>query len=371
MRRPRTRAGPCGPVIALLGPALAIACGARTGIEGFGSYGSTGAAADSGLPDAITDGPMPEAFVTMPDGGCKTNSACDDGIVCTTDTCDRATGDCLHEPQNALCPDGLYCAGDNNCNPQMGCVNTPRNCDDGIACTRDSCDEGMMSCDHVPDDSLCPVGFACDAMLGCVARGFAETADVLFAVRLPQGTTSAIGPTGAEIDDIALHPNGTLYGVSPTGFYTLDPATGNATFVAGESTSLNALDAAPDGTLYAAGGNALGTLDPTTGAFTMVLSYPAPYTSSGDLAIIEGTLLATVTDGGGGNDELLAIDLASGAVSMVGTTGYPCVWGLAAYGTTLFGFTCDGLVLGMDPMSGASTILSMAPGEMFFGASER
>jgi hypothetical protein len=47
------------------------------------------------------------------------------------------------------------------------------------------------------------------------------------------------------------------------------------------------------------------------------------------------------------------------------------VWGLAAYGATLFGFTCSGQVLGIDPTNGTATVLTTSPGEMFFGASER
>ncbi len=359
----------------MIGPVLLLSCGARTDIDVLGATPALagappfdgGKVGDSG-PGALDS--APDAYVTVPDGGCKTQASCDDGIPCTVDTCDLTTGDCLHEPQESLCPSGPYCAGDNGCNPQMGCVTTPRNCDDGIACTHDSCDEAMMSCAHVPDDSLCPVGFACDAMLGCVARGFAETDSDLFAVRLPQGTTSLLGATGSTIDDIALHPNGTLYGVGVGGLYTVDPSMGAATLIVAEPVALNALDAAPDGTLYGAGGSTLYTIDPGTGALATVLSYPADYTSSGDLAIMGGTLLATVTNGGT-YDDLLAIDLASGSSTIVGTTGFFCVWGLAAYGTTLFGFTCQGEVLGIDPMTGAGTSLTTSPGSRFFGASER
>jgi hypothetical protein len=146
---------------------------------------------------------------------------------------------------------------------------------------------------------------------------------------------------------------------------------GTATLLAPESFGLNALDAAPDGTLYAAGGTTLGTLDPMTGALTMVMNYPAPYSSSGDLAIIQGTLLASVNDGMGGNDEILAIDLASLSASVVGNIGYACVYGLAAYGMTLYGFTCNGEVISIDPATAASTLLSTAPGQTFYGASER
>src|SRR6185436_526698 len=52
---------------------------------------------------------------------------CDDGNACTEDSCDPVKG-CVHLPIS--CNDTNACTID-SCNPSTGCVNTPVNCDDG------------------------------------------------------------------------------------------------------------------------------------------------------------------------------------------------------------------------------------------------
>ena len=350
---------------------LSVACGARTGIDEGAAPSAADAAVtvDSGAPD--TSPPSPDAYVTVPDGGCRSNAACNDGLACTTDSCDTATGDCLHVPEDGLCPVVPYCGGDESCDPQTGCTDTPRNCDDGVACTVDSCSGPAAACMHVPDDALCPVGFACDRVLGCVARGFAETPGALFAVRLPSGATALQTVTDTSLDDIALHPDGTLYAVDSGALYTLDPTAGVATMIGPTAASLNALDAAPDGTLYGAGGGEVFTVDIATGALTPLVEYPAGLSSSGDLAIIGNTLLASVTGAtADGSDAIVSVDLTTLGATVVGTTGFTCIYGLAAYGTSLFGFTCKGEVLSIDPATASTTLITGA-GEMFYGATAR
>ena len=58
--------------------------------------------------------------------------ACDDGNACTTDSCDAATG-CVHTA--VTCDDGNACNGGETCDPASGCVaGTPPVCNDGNAC---------------------------------------------------------------------------------------------------------------------------------------------------------------------------------------------------------------------------------------------
>jgi hypothetical protein len=72
------------------------------------------------------------------------SGTCDDGDVCTTDTCDPETGDCIHTPipncctQPADCDDGDPCTADSCTNNQ--CVHTAIDTDgDGVADCRDNC----------------------------------------------------------------------------------------------------------------------------------------------------------------------------------------------------------------------------------------
>ncbi len=100
---------------------------------------------------------------------------CDDGIVCTDDSCDNLRG-CIHAPH---CPDdGLVCNGAPGCIAlPLGfggvvpfCLPAvPLNCDDGSACTIDSCVE-PGGCQHVPvdcDDGNPCTTDGCDPATGC------------------------------------------------------------------------------------------------------------------------------------------------------------------------------------------------------------
>lgn len=74
--------------------------------------------------------------------GATDDATCDDGSACTTDSCDGKAGKCAHDP--AI------------------------NCDDGQVCTIDSCDKKTGACVIAPnlggscsDDNPCTVGDAC------------------------------------------------------------------------------------------------------------------------------------------------------------------------------------------------------------------
>ena len=86
--------------------------------------------------------------VCDPKDGCKT-TALPNGATCTTDsaactsqTC--ADGKCgAGKPDDSACDDGIPCT-DDSCDPKAGCKHTPSTkagtCDDGNACTTDTCD---------------------------------------------------------------------------------------------------------------------------------------------------------------------------------------------------------------------------------------
>lgn len=97
---------------------------------------------------------------------CTTAADCDDGVACTFDDC--IVGNvCDHMALDSLCEDGERCDATRGCN--TGCTSAadcnvdrnfcegsfacaggtcvsslPRSCDDGNACTVDSCDEAAM-----------------------------------------------------------------------------------------------------------------------------------------------------------------------------------------------------------------------------------
>lgn len=91
-----------------------------------------------------------------PVNGCQPGTPvnCDDHIACTADACTEPNGTCTHTPNNGACDDGLACNGLETCVVGTGCTpGTPVNCDDGVACTVDSCVEPAGTCAH--DSTAC------------------------------------------------------------------------------------------------------------------------------------------------------------------------------------------------------------------------
>jgi len=76
---------------------------------------------------------------------------------------------------NADCDDDLFCNGAETCLDNVCQAGTPPDCDDGVDCTVDSCNEDTDACDNTPDDGECDDGLfcngaeTCDAILDCVA----------------------------------------------------------------------------------------------------------------------------------------------------------------------------------------------------------
>ena len=121
-----------------------------------GCYASVGSEAPDGeVADAQPDGGEGDAVREVPrDGDAETWVY--DGDPCTIDE---------------DCNDGDPCNGTELCIRGTGCVpGTPPTCDDGIACTRDSCEPATGECRSVADDELCPPSMTCVPAVGCCDR---------------------------------------------------------------------------------------------------------------------------------------------------------------------------------------------------------
>ncbi len=102
--------------------------------------------------------------------GCQAGVArdCDDGVGCTSDACNEDTDSCDHLPNDALCDDALWCTGIETCDPVLDCQSaTPVDCDDGVSCTVDSCIEASQTCEHAATDSLCDDTLWCNGVETC------------------------------------------------------------------------------------------------------------------------------------------------------------------------------------------------------------
>ena len=95
---------------------------------------------------------FPSLVSTCQDG---TPPNCDDGIDCTVDTCDEVNDTCANTPDDTACPDdGLFCTGQEICDPADGCISTGDPCPEGMTCNEDTdrCDmvSGKVTICHIP-----------------------------------------------------------------------------------------------------------------------------------------------------------------------------------------------------------------------------
>ncbi len=107
---------------------------------------------------------------TCVDGQCQIGVIinCDDGVSCTLDACNESTDSCDNTPNDALCQDALYCNGEETCDAIMNCqAGTPVNCNDGVNCTLDACNETSDACDNTQNHGLCNDGLYCNGSEIC------------------------------------------------------------------------------------------------------------------------------------------------------------------------------------------------------------
>jgi len=150
-------------------------CDTETGACSAGKAKADGTACDTGHP-CLVDG----ACSKQTDGKSTCvgkKKECDDKNPCTADSC-GADGKCAHDGKaqdGNDCTDDDVCTVGDSCDGKGACEpGAAKKCDDGEACTKDSCDpagkqSGVKGCQHVPDvgascedGSACTQGDACD-----------------------------------------------------------------------------------------------------------------------------------------------------------------------------------------------------------------
>lgn len=88
-------------------------------------------------------------------------ASCADADLCTSDVCTVGVCSNPFAPAGTRCEDPLYCTTRDVCDGAGTCAGTgPSPCDDGRACTIDSCDEAADSCGHVMGPG-CIIGGEC------------------------------------------------------------------------------------------------------------------------------------------------------------------------------------------------------------------
>jgi hypothetical protein len=125
--------------------------------------------------EACDDGNFCNGVETCdPEVGCRPGERpdCDDGVECTDDICDADADECVNVTADDACDDGLFCNGTETCSATEGCLDgEPVDCDDGVACTMDSCDDEAESCVNETDDTSCDDGVFCNGVETCDLAG--------------------------------------------------------------------------------------------------------------------------------------------------------------------------------------------------------
>src|SRR5438552_10713878 len=145
---------------------------------------TTGECVNDGIPLDCDDGVVCTHDTCDPQAGCmhdsipnccRTDADCNDHDACTgTETCEVATGMC-HPGTALVCDDGDPCNGVETCDPAAGCQpGSPLDCADHVFCTADSCVNGV-GCTHTPIANCCVSGADCDD--GNFCNGFETCVD--------------------------------------------------------------------------------------------------------------------------------------------------------------------------------------------------
>jgi hypothetical protein len=137
-----------------------------------------GGACDNNGGDPVEPDPCADLLCVA--GVCQSGEPldCDDGIPCTTDQCNQAGDACEHLPDDSLCDNDDYCDGEEVCDEVMGCeAGEPVVCNDGVTCTTDQCNEATDQCVFTPVNSACSDSLFCNGVEVCDIEEGCEAGD--------------------------------------------------------------------------------------------------------------------------------------------------------------------------------------------------
>lgn len=178
-----------------------------------------------------------------------------------------------------------------------------------------------------------------------------DPASTLYTLEPATGSARAVGPTNlANVTDIAFH-GPTLYAVmfSSSPGWTRRPEPERSSGRSGSARTGSRSPPTEPCTPEQTAGE-LVTINPVTGAGTLVGTFGAGRTSSGDLAFDSNDVLY----GALGTVVLAQFDRSSGAATAIGAVGLGTLYGLAF---RLYGATSAGEVVDVNVASAAATVI--------------
>jgi hypothetical protein len=179
-----------------------------------------------------------------------------------------------------------------------------------------------------------------------------------------------IWPRGYESElmtDIAVDKDENIVGISYGAVYSIDKHTAECkllTPLTGDQ--FNGLSFVPKGSqeiLVATGiGGSLWQIDVTGGSPPFQIGdYGGQVESSGDLVSIVGFGTVATVKNGSEIDYLARIDETTGEATMIGSTGYPDIWGIGFWRNKVFGFVATNQFVLIDVATGHATYISTGP----------
>ena len=166
-----------------------------------------------------------------------------------------------------------------------------------------------------------------------------------------------------SFSDIAVSKDGTIFGITPTQLFKIDPVSGLTSFVGGlpAGVNMNALEFAND-VLYGAGDSNLYAINTTNAGVYLIANLESTgFNSSGDLAFDAPNNRFLATSKGLTSDSLYAVSL-TGEAAKIGDIGFSNILALMFEGEKLFGFTADGSRIAINPGTGAGVFDTLVKG---------
>jgi hypothetical protein len=208
---------------------------------------------------------------------------------------------------------------------------------------------------------------------------YAHSASALYRIDPDALTVTKVGDfsTGEQMSDIAINRSGVMIGISFTSVYLIDPTTAKATKLSeGLGGYINGMSFVPAGHFGQVGDdvliatrNADGNvyrIDPTTGV-TKLIGSTGTTRSSGDIVSVAGFGTMLTAENGAAPDSLVRLAPQTFEATVIGSTGFDQIWGVAYWKNRIFGFTNFGQFIAIDPTDGKSTLIQSG-GPAWWGA---
>lgn len=214
---------------------------------------------------------------------------------------------------------------------------------------------------------------------------YAHEDETLYKINPFQTDVRQVGEDLPGLHDIDTHPDGTLYGVTPGGFYRFDDANGTWTELRDFPEDASWVPADPNGMAIGRGGTIFvtsrdklykiekadeeeeqdwwvseaGQMGQTEDGKT--------FTSSGDAVINKRTLYVT-SKHAEDQDHLVTLNRQDGRASKSRGVGHKDVYGLTSAWGHLYGLTVDGKLIDIEPQTGESTVVHTFDDRSWYGA---